>query len=103
MAQPTAHGYVRRAEVSLRIQGAQRTAECDYSKLLGIKHSGDGISISVSNPQKPTVLFYGHAIDDWVTNHLTLALALFNGDVEAAIAQITAQINELHPEDFVGD
>jgi hypothetical protein len=76
-------------------QGAKRTAECAFSKLLGIKHSGDGISISVSNRQKPTVLFYGHAIDDWVTNHLTLALALFNGDGNAAKAQIEAQINEL--------
>lgn len=76
-------------------QGDQRTAECSFSKLLGIKHSGDGISISVSNRQKPTNLFYGHEIDDWVTSHLTLALALFNGEGDAAKAQIEAQINEL--------
>lgn len=79
-------------------QGAKKTAECLFTKLLGIQHGADRIVISVSNRQKPTTIFYGARIDDWVTNRLNLALALFNGDTASAKAQLQSQIAELEAQ-----
>jgi hypothetical protein len=76
-------------------QGAKKTAECTFAKLLGIQHSGDGMIISVSNRQKPTAIYYGGRIDDWVTNRLSVALALYNGDADETKAQLQSQIDEL--------
>jgi len=76
-------------------QGAKKTAECLFTKLLGIQHSGDGITLSVSNRQKPTAIYYGAQIDDKVTNRLSVALALYNGDAEETKVQLQTQINEL--------
>jgi hypothetical protein len=76
-------------------QGAKKTAECAFAKLLGIQHSGDGITISVSNRQKPTTIYYGTRIDDWVTSRLSVALALYNGDADETKAQLQSQIDEL--------
>jgi hypothetical protein len=76
-------------------QGSKRSVECAFPKLLGIQHHGDGLTISVSNRQKPTVVYYGSRIDDWVTNRLNVALSLFNGDAESAKAQLRSQIAEL--------
>jgi hypothetical protein len=76
-------------------QGSKKTSECLFTKLLGIQHEPDRITISVSNQQKPTTLFYGTAIDDWVANRLSLALSLFHGEGDDAKLQLQSQINEL--------
>ena len=40
-------------------QGAKKTSESTFPKLLGIQKFNGGITISVSNRQKPTTLFFG--------------------------------------------
>lgn len=76
-------------------QGSKKTAECSFSKLLGIQHGAGGLSISVSNRQKPTVVHFGTALDDWVSNRLSIAMSLFNGDSGELVTQLQAQIAEL--------
>lgn len=76
-------------------QGSKKSAECAFAKLLGIQHGAGGLTISVSNRQKPTVVHFGTALDDWVTNRLNIAMALFNGDGADTVTQLQAQITEL--------
>ena len=76
-------------------QGSKKTAECTFAKLLGIQHGAGGLSISVSNRQKPTVVHFGTALDDWVSNRLSIAMALFNDDAGEIATQLQAQIAEL--------
>jgi hypothetical protein len=83
-------------------QGAKKTAECAFAKLLGIQHGAGGLTISVSNRQKPTVVYFGTAIDDWVSNRLSIALALFNGDANDTVAQLQSQIAELETQKPAG-
>ncbi len=77
-------------------QGAQHTSECDFAKLVGIDHQPGQVTVSVSNRQHPTVLHYGAAIDEWVQDRLTLALALFKGQGDQVVQGLNAQIAELH-------
>lgn len=76
-------------------QGSKKSAECAFAKLLGIQHGAGGLTISVSNRQKPTVVHFGERLDQWVTNRLTIAMALFNGDAAASVSQLQEQIAEL--------
>jgi len=79
-------------------QGARRSAECLFTKLLGIHHGGGGLVISVSNRQKPTTVQFGTALDDWVSNRLGIALAMFNDEVDEVVAQLESQIKELEAQ-----
>jgi hypothetical protein len=94
---PTAvdHGVMTVTNQRIVYLGASKTSECTFQKLLGIQHSPGGITISVSNRQKPTVIFFGDSLDDWVTNRLSIALALFNGDEAAVQRQLQTQIQEM--------
>jgi hypothetical protein len=83
-------------------QGAKKTAECTFAKLLGIQHGAGGLSISVSNRQKPTVVHFGTSLDDWVSNRLSIAMALFNGDAGEVATQLKSQIAELEAAKPVG-
>ena len=76
-------------------QGAAKTAECPYVKLLGIQHAPGVITISVSNRQRPTVLHFGAGLDAEVSNCLSVAMSIFNGEADQAAAQLQSQIAEL--------
>ena len=79
-------------------QGSKKTSESTFAKLLGIQHAPGSITISVSNRQKPSVLYFGSDHDDWVSNHLSIALALYNGEAETVKAQLQSQIVELQAQ-----
>ncbi len=83
-------------------QGTNRTAECRFAKLLGIQHGEGGLTVSVSNRQKPMIVHFGVALDDWVSNRLTIALALYHGDAAATVAQLESQIRELEAAKPIG-
>jgi hypothetical protein len=70
-----------------------------FAKLLGIHLGAGGLSFSVSNRQ---VVHFGTAIDDWVTNRLNIAMALFNWDAGDTITQLQAQIAELEDAKTAG-
>ena len=76
-------------------QGSKKSSECLFSKLLGIQHGVGALSISVSNRQKPTNVHFGDKLDDWVSNRLSIALALFNDDASEILSQLQAQVVEL--------
>jgi hypothetical protein len=76
-------------------QGAKKTSESTFVKLLGIQRITGGIIISVSNRQKPTTLYFGSGLDEWVESHLTIALALYNDEADTVKAQLQSQIDEL--------
>jgi len=46
----------------------------------------------VFNRQKPTVVHFGTAFVDWVSNRLSIAMALFNGAAGDTVTQLQAQI-----------
>jgi hypothetical protein len=48
----------------------------------------------VSNRQKPTTLF-GSQLDEWVETHLSIAMALYNGEADTLNTQLQSQIDEL--------
>ena len=60
------------------------------------------LTISVSNRQKPTVVHFGTTIDEWVSNRLSIAMALFNGDEGDTLTQLQAQITELEAQKPAG-
>lgn len=84
-----------RAQEEGHPEGSKKTAECAFAKLLGIQHRAGGLSISVSNRQQPMVAHFGTHLDDWVPNHLSIAMALFIGDAGDTVTQRQAQIDEL--------
>ena len=74
-------------------QGARQTRECRFDKLVGVQHTRDGSTIfSVSNRQKPTVVHYGAALSDWFDFRLDLALARYQDEVPALVAQLQQDI-----------
>lgn len=79
-------------------QGSKKTSESTFAKLLGIQRFSGGITISVSNRQKPTTLFFGSQLDEWVETHLSIAMALFNGEADTVKAQLQSQIDKLQAE-----
>jgi hypothetical protein len=52
----------------------------------------------VSNRQQPTVVHFRSALDEWVSNRLSIAMALFNGEADATVAQLKRQIAEMEAE-----
>ena len=76
-------------------QGAKKTSESTFPKLLGIQKFSGGITISVSNRQKPTTLFFGSQLDEWVETHMSIALALYNGEADAVKTQLQSQLDDL--------
>lgn len=94
---PTAvdHGVMTITTQRVVYQGAARTAECPFAKLLGIQHSPGVMTISVSNRQRPTVLHFGEALDAEVSNCLSVAMSVFNGEADQAAAQLQTQLAEL--------
>ena len=89
------HGSVSITTQRVIYQGAVKTAECPYGKVLGIQHAPGEITISVSNRQKPTVLYFGAALDDWVSNRLNLAMAIYAGRSVQERAEIQSRLDEL--------
>lgn len=49
----------------------------------------------MSNRQQPMGAHFGTHLDDWVSNHLSIAMALFNGDAGDTVTPLQAQIAEL--------
>lgn len=79
----------------ITFQGRQKSLECAYSKLLGIQHNDGSVTISVSNRQKPTVLYFGSGVDEYVTDRINIAMALFNGSEDETRSQLQSQIEDL--------
>lgn len=99
-ATPTAvdSGTLSITNQRLVYQGAKKTSEGTFAKLLGIQKFSGGITISVSNRQKPTTLFFGPQLDEWVETHLSIALGLYNGEADTVKAQLQSQIDELQAQ-----
>jgi len=75
--------------------GQKKSVECQFAKLLGIQHGDGGLTISVSNRQKATQVFFGKKLDDWVAIRLHIALALFEGEADAVAADFQVELDEL--------
>ena len=73
--------------------GASQTRECQFAKLLGYQHPGDGqTTLSVSNRQHPVTVSYGRALDGWVQLRLDLALAHYRHQVPALVERLRAEL-----------
>jgi hypothetical protein len=77
-------------------QGEKQAREWAFSKLLGVQHDPKlpWTAIQVSNRQKVSGFFYDdeHAVD--IRFRLTLALAIFNDDTDALVADLKRQLSE---------
>ena len=64
--------------------------------MLGIDHSPPGITyMQVSNRQKVSGVFYGEGAAAVVSDRITLALAIFDDEVETLASQLKEQRHEL--------
>ena len=75
-------------------QGSKQTRECAFTKMLGYNYASDhgGITIGVSNRQKPTTIRYGPALAAWFALRFELALAHFNGTVDQFVASVEREL-----------
>ena len=95
---PTAvdHGSLSITNQRIVYQGAIKTAECLFTKLLGVQQSSGMIVISVSNRQKPTVVHVGAALDDWTADRISIATSLYQGDKDAVLTHLNEQLREVN-------
>ncbi len=94
---PTAvdHGTLSITDQRIIYQGAAKTAECLFTKLLGVQQSDGAIVISVSNRQKPTVVHVGSSLEDWVADRISIATSLYQGDKDQVLGQLSEQLSEV--------
>ena len=75
--------------------GGKKTIECLFAKLVNANVEAGTLSLSVSNREKVTRLFYGANLDGWVHLRLTLAMSIARGDSDQLATQLQAQLAEL--------
>ena len=94
---PTAvdHGTLSITNQRIVYQGATKTAECLFTKLLGVQESDGALVISVSNRQKPTIVHVGGSLEDWVTDRISIATSLYQGDRDEVLARLHEQRDEV--------
>lgn len=78
-------------------QGGNQTRECAFANLIGLVHddAGGSTTFSVSNRQKPTTVHYGRGISGAFDFRCDLALAHFRGTVDAFVADLKKELDEL--------
>jgi hypothetical protein len=77
-------------------QGSKQAREWSFAKLLGVQHdpTRPWTAISVSNRQKVSGFLYDHEHTADIRFRLTLALAIFNNDRAALVADLKRQLAE---------
>ena len=77
----------------LIFEGAKSSKECRLDKLISVHHvEPGGITIAVSNREKPTTIYYGPQVAAMVDFYIDLALARFHGKGETFVQQLVAQV-----------
>ena len=78
-------------------QGTRQTRGCPFNRLLGFSYDPDngGITMSVSNRQKPTRVRFGPDLGPWFSFRFELALARFKGSHAQFVAGLDAQLADL--------
>jgi hypothetical protein len=79
-------------------EGAKQTRECKYEKLIGVQHDQNGTTLSVSNRNKPTTIFYGSDVAGTFEFRLDLALAHFRGTVAELAAKVRSDLQLVESE-----
>ncbi|HEY2703519.1 MAG TPA: hypothetical protein VGL20_07500 [Candidatus Dormibacteraeota bacterium] len=74
--------------------GARQTRECAFAKLVGYRHDGGELTLSVTNRQNPTTIHYGPELDAWFVERFELALAHFRGTVAQLDSQVAGLLVE---------
>ncbi len=73
-----------------------RNREWKYGSLLNVMHDPSGITyMQVSNRQKVSGFGYGQGIADQVRNRITLALAIYDDEVDHLVEDLREQRDEL--------
>ena len=74
--------------------GQHQTRECRFEHLLAVHHDDEEgeTTISVSNRQKPTTVYYGSALSVQVDFRLSLALADFAGTRDQLVMQLRQEL-----------
>jgi hypothetical protein len=93
---PTAidRGAITVTNQRLVFRGARQARECLFAKMLGYDYARDrgGITIGVSNRQKPTTLRYGRSLGGWFAFRFELALAHFRGTVARMVEDLAGEL-----------
>ena len=81
----------------LLFEGSSQTRECSYDKLLGVQHSDaeGSTTLSISNRQKPTTIFYGPKLSGVFDFRLELALAHYRNNLTQLIDATQQQLESL--------
>ena len=101
---PTAvdHGSLSITNQRIVYQGATKTAECLFTKLLGVQQTSGMIVISVSNRQKPTVVHVGAALDDWTADRISIATSMYQGDKDDVLTHLNEQLAQVNASEPAG-
>lgn len=85
-------------------QGAKQAREWSFARLLGIQHdpARPWTAISVSNRQRVSGFLYDHDHTEDIRFRLALALAIFNDDRAALVADLKRQLAEHDAEHASG-
>ena len=77
-------------------RGDHQTRECPFARLLGYDHHEDGSTVfSLRNRKTPVVIHYGPGVADEFAFRLELALAHFQGTVDALVDRLRADLARL--------
>jgi hypothetical protein len=79
-------------------RGSKQTRECLFDKMLGYEFYNDGLTLSVSNRQKPTTVIYGADNAQEIKMRILLALAHYRQDVGGYTEQLQQQLNDVDTE-----
>jgi hypothetical protein len=78
-------------------EGSRQTRECDFAKLIGVRHddTAGSTTLSVSNRQKPTTIVYGPSLSGSFDFRLELAIARFRGTVANVVADVQRDLKQI--------
>lgn len=74
--------------------GSRQTRECAFAKLVGYRHDGGEVTLSVANRQKPTTVHFGAELEVWFVERFELALAHFRGTVAQLRGEMAGTLAE---------
>ena len=77
-------------------QGASQARECRFAQLIRVQHFDDGCTtLSLANRQRPTTIRYGAELSATATFYVELALAHYNGAVDALVEELQCRLDEI--------
>ncbi|MFV1962635.1 MAG: hypothetical protein ACC658_12500 [Acidimicrobiia bacterium] len=79
----------------IQYSSMNRNREWAWSKLVDIRHDVDATYMGVTNRQKTSGILYGIEAASPIQDRITLAMAIYDGEVEHLVSELKDQLSEL--------